>query len=126
MITPPDLLYTADHEWLKIDGDDAVVGVTTFATSAMGDVVYLDLPEVGATVTHGAACGEIESTKSVSELYAPADGEVTVINDAVLEDPSLVNSDPFGDGWLFRMTITDHPDLLDADRYTALTSGDDQ
>lgn len=121
MSNPADLQYTADHEWLKRDGDSATVGVTAYAVEALGDVVYLDLPEVGAVITAGAPCGEIESTKSVSELFAPANGTVTAINDAVVDDPSLVNSDPFGDGWLFTVRISDEPELLDAAAYTELT-----
>lgn len=121
MTNPADLQYTADHEWLKRDGDSAVVGVTAYAVEALGDVVYLDLPEVGADITAGTPCGEIESTKSVSELFAPVDGTVSAINDAVIDDPSLVNSDPFGDGWLFTVLISDEPELLDAAAYTELT-----
>lgn len=123
MSLPSDLKYTEDHEWIATDGEVSTVGVTAHAADALGDVVYLDLPAVGATIKAGDACGEIESTKSVSDLFAPADGEVLEINEAAVADPSLVNTDPFGAGWLFRMRITGTPDLLDTAAYTALTEG---
>ncbi|MGW1159725.1 glycine cleavage system protein GcvH [Streptomyces sp. NPDC002513] len=123
MSLPTDLKYTSDHEWIATDGDVSTVGVTAHAADALGDVVYLDLPVVGATIKAGEACGEIESTKSVSDLFAPADGEVVEINEAAVADPGLVNSDPFGAGWLFRLRITGAPDLLDATAYTTLTEG---
>ncbi|MFG2887681.1 glycine cleavage system protein GcvH [Streptomyces sp. NPDC048297] len=123
MSLPTDLKYTGDHEWIATDGDVSTVGVTAHAADALGDVVYLDLPAVGATISAGEACGEIESTKSVSDLFAPADGEVVEINEAAVADPGLVNSDPFGAGWLFRLRITGAPDLLDATAYAALTEG---
>jgi glycine cleavage system H protein len=117
---PSDLLYTTDHEWLRLDGDLATVGVTDFAANALGDVVLLDLPQVGATLTAGEPCGEIESTKSVSELFAPVDGEVLEVNDAVVQDPGLVNSDPFGLGWLLKLRVVSTDGLLDAEAYAAL------
>jgi len=120
MNVPTDLEYTKDHEWLRIDGDVATVGITAFAAEALGDVVYVDLPSAGAAVTRGETFGEVESTKSVSDLYAPADGEVVEVNDAVVQDPSLVNSDPFGEGWLVRVQVSGSPDLLDAAAYAAL------
>lgn len=120
MNVPTDLTYTKDHEWLRIDGDVATVGITAFAAEALGDVVYVDLPSVGASITSGDTFGEVESTKSVSDLYAPADGEVVEVNDAVVQDPSLVNSDPFGEGWLVRVRVSGSPDLLDAAAYAAL------
>ncbi|GAB7006390.1 glycine cleavage system protein GcvH [Nocardioides sp. AN3] len=120
MTIPADLTYTAEHEWLLIDGDIATVGVTAYAADALGDVVYLDLPQLGATLTAGEACGEIESTKSVSDLFAPANGEVTEINKEAVDDPSLVNLEPFGRGWLFRMTITGTLEGLDSTAYQAL------
>src|SRR5262245_26275405 len=123
MSLPSDLKYTKDHEWIATDGEVSTVGVTAHAADALGDVVYLDLPAVGATIKAGDACGEIESTKSVSDLFAPADGEVLEINEAAVADPSLVNTDPFGAGWLLRMRITGTPDLLDTAAYTALTEG---
>lgn len=120
MTVPSDLLYTTDHEWLRLDGDLATVGVTDFAANALGDVVLLDLPQVGATLTAGEPCGEIESTKSVSELFAPVDGEVLEVNDAVVQDPGLVNSDPFGLGWLLKLRVVSTDGLLDAEAYAAL------
>ncbi|MFF3543129.1 glycine cleavage system protein GcvH [Streptomyces platensis] len=123
MSLPPDLMYTGDHEWIATEGDLSTVGVTAHASDALGDVVYLDLPAVGTTIKAGDTCGEIESTKSVSDLFAPADGEVVEINEAALADPGLVNTEPFGAGWLFRMRIAGTPDLLDASAYAALTTG---
>ena len=120
MTLPTDRLYTADHEWLRIDGDTAIVGVTAFAADALGDIVYLDPPAIGSTVSAGEPCGEIESTKSVSDLVAPADGEVLETNQDVLDDPGTVNVDPFGTGWLFRMRLASTPDLLDAGGYAEL------
>ncbi|RWZ49663.1 glycine cleavage system protein GcvH [Labedella phragmitis] len=120
----PDLTtlhYTTEHEWIAVDGDVATVGITDFAADKLGDVVFVELPEVGGQVTGGTVVGEIESTKSVGELYAPVDGEVVETNDTVVDDPSLVNSDPFGAGWLVKVRFTALPDgLLDHDAYTAL------
>ncbi|MEV0461017.1 glycine cleavage system protein GcvH [Catellatospora methionotrophica] len=120
---PENLRYTRDHEWLS-DGDEPAVGITAFAGDALGDIVYLELPPVGTVVTAGDPCGEVESTKSVSELYAPADGEIVAVNPAVAEDPSLVNADPYGQGWLFRLRLTGTPELLDAAEYAALTGAE--
>jgi glycine cleavage system H protein len=124
MSVPTNLTYTAEHEWLDLQDGTATVGVTTFAAEALGDVVYVELPTVGAKVTGGESCGEIESTKSVSDLYAPADGEVVEVNQAVADDPGLLNTDPFGKGWLFRLAITGSPELLDAAAYVTLTGGE--
>ena len=117
---PQDLRYTAEHEWLRT-GEDGVVriGITSFAQEALGDVVYVSLPAVGDDVSAGDACGEVESTKSVSDLFAPADGEVLEVNEAIVEDPGAVNLDPFG-SWLFRMRMSARPDLLDAPAYAKL------
>lgn len=123
MPVPSELKYTNDHEWLAIDGDEATVGITEYAADALGDVVYVDLPEVGSTVRQGQTCGEVESTKSVSDLFSPADGEVIAINETVVADPTLVNTQPFGDGWLFRVRVTATAELLDAEAYRALTEG---
>lgn len=120
MTNPTHLQYTAEHEWIALDGDLAKVGVTAYAADALGDVVYVDLPQVGTSVTAGESCGELESTKSVSDLYAPVTGEVVQVNDAVDADPSLVNSDPFGEGWLFVVKVTATGELLDAAGYEAL------
>ncbi len=121
MSNPAELKYTEEHEWLRVEGDTAVVGITAYAAEKLGDVVYVDLPKVGATIKAGTVVGEIESTKSVGELFAPADGTVVAVNDAVVATPELVNSDPFGDGWLIKIEVTDLPELLNADQYTALT-----
>lgn len=121
MSNPKELKYTEEHEWLRVEGDNAVVGITAYAAEKLGDVVYVDLPKVGASIKAGTVVGEIESTKSVGELFAPADGTVTAVNDAVVASPELVNSDPFGDGWLIKIEVSDLPELLSADQYTALT-----
>ncbi len=123
MSIPTDLKYTREHEWVDLHGDTATIGITAFAADALGDVVYVQLPTVGSTVTAGEPCGEIESTKSVSDLYAPADGEIVEVNQAVADEPGLLNSDPLGKGWLFRMTVTGSPELLDAAAYESLTEG---
>lgn len=120
MSNPQQLRYSKEHEWLSVAEDGvSTVGITEFAANALGDVVYAQLPEVGATVTAGDSCGELESTKSVSDLYAPVTGEVVETNQDVVDDPSLVNSAPFEGGWLFKVRVTDEPaDLLSADEYT--------
>lgn len=120
MSNPTHLQYSAEHEWVALDGDTARIGVTAYAADALGDIVYVDLPAVGDTVTAGQTCGELESTKSVSDLYSPVTGEVVEVNADVDGDPSLVNSDPFGDGWLFVVKVTATTDLLDAAAYDAL------
>ncbi|MFC0529050.1 glycine cleavage system protein GcvH [Phytohabitans kaempferiae] len=126
MSVPAHLRYTPEHEWLLLDGEVATVGITAFAADALGDVVYIDLPSVGAALIGGATCGEIESTKSVSDLFAPVDGTVVEVNGEVVADAGLINSDPFGAGWLFRVRVTASHDLLDAAAYEALTEGEDR
>lgn len=121
MSNPQELKYTDEHEWLRLDGSAATVGITAYASEKLGDVVYVDLPKVGTAITAGNVVGEIESTKSVGELFAPADGTVTAVNDDVVARPELVNSDPFGAGWLIKIEVADLPKLLTADQYTALT-----
>ena len=122
---PADLRYTAEHEWIGESGDGGRVriGVTDFAQSQLGDIVYVTLPEIGSTVQAGVPCGELESTKSVSDLYAPIDGTVVARNEALDTNPDLVNSDPYGEGWMIEVEPTD-PDassaLLDADAYRAV------
>jgi glycine cleavage system H protein len=116
------LKYTAEHEWIAVDGDIARIGITAYAADKLGDVVFVDLPKVGQAVAAGRVVGEIESTKSVGELYAPVDGEVVEANDAVVADPSIVNSDPFGAGWMIAVRFTELPTLLSADEYAALTA----
>jgi len=119
------LKYTDEHEWLAVDGDTATVGITDYAADKLGDVVFVELPAVGTEITAGSVVGEIESTKSVGELYAPLAGTVTEVNDAVVDDPSLVNADPFAGGWLIKVAIADGAadGLLDRDAYVALTEG---
>ncbi|MBO1900784.1 glycine cleavage system protein GcvH [Leucobacter weissii] len=119
----PALRYSVEHEWID-DRTPATIGVSRVAADALGDVVYVELPEPGATVTAGQVCGEIESTKSVSELFSPVSGEVVAINDAVVADPSLVNSDPYGDAWLFRVAVTEEGPLLSAGEYAAANGAD--
>lgn len=122
MNIPNDLLYTEEHEWLAVDGTTVRLGITDFAQDQLGDIVYVDLPEVGAELEKDDTFAEVESTKSVGEVYAPFDGVVTSINDALVDTPELVNADPYGEGWLIEMTITVEIDgLLDADAYRALT-----
>jgi glycine cleavage system H protein len=123
MNVPSNLSYTAEHEWLSLSDGIATVGITDFAAQALGDVVYVQVPSAGSSLTAGEACGEIESTKSVSDLYSPAAGEIVEVNDAAIADPSLLNTDPFGAGWLFRIRVSDLPELLDAAAYRALTAG---
>jgi len=115
---PGTLRYSAEHEWVD-DASPATVGVTSVAADALGDVVYLELPEVGATIEAGSVVGEIESTKSVSELYSPVSGTVVEVNTAAVDDPALVNSDPFGAGWLFKVEVTALGALLSAEEYAA-------
>ncbi|MGV9556263.1 glycine cleavage system protein GcvH [Streptomyces sp. NPDC003401] len=125
MSNPQQLRYSKEHEWLS-GAEDGVstVGITEHAANALGDVVFVQLPEVGAAVTAGESCGELESTKSVSELYAPVTGEIAEVNQDVVDDPSLVNSEPFEGGWLFKVRVTDEPaELLSADEYTAFIAG---
>ncbi|MGA9489333.1 MAG: glycine cleavage system protein GcvH [Mycobacterium sp.] len=122
--TPPDLHYTAEHEWIRRTGDDTVrVGITDFAQEALGDVVFVRLPELGADLTSGEAFGEVESTKSVSDLYAPVSAKVVAVNDDLDSSPELVNSDPYGAGWLIDLQVDGDTlqkafdELLDAETY---------
>ncbi len=102
---PDDLKYTTDHEWVRIEGTVARVGITAFAQDALGDIVYVTLPEDGTAVQAGTTCGEVESTKSVSDVYAPVSGTVSTRNTALDATPELVNSDPYGEGWMFEVTV---------------------
>lgn len=120
MADKTELKYTAEHEWLDISGDVATVGITAYAAEKLGDVVFVELPAVGSAVASGTVVGEIESTKSVGELFAPVNGTVTEINDAVVDSPELVNSDPFGAGWMIKVSFDALPTLLSYDEYTAL------
>jgi glycine cleavage system H protein len=120
-VYPEDLKYTPEHEWVKADGDGPVrVGITDFAQDQLGDIVYVQLPDVGSAVRAGDACGELESTKSVSDLFAPVNGTVTAVNEALADQPDLVNSDPYGEGWLLDIEVEDTAEveaLMDADAY---------
>jgi glycine cleavage system H protein len=120
MTDKTQLNYTAEHEWVLVDGDTAIIGITEYAADKLGDVVFVELPAVGGSVTSGTVVGEIESTKSVGELFAPVDGTVAEINDAVVASPELVNSDPFGEGWLIKVTFTELPTFLSYDEYSTL------
>ncbi|MPZ01091.1 MAG: glycine cleavage system protein GcvH [Actinophytocola sp.] len=117
MDIPEHLKYTEEHEWLSLDGDVATVGVTDFAQDSLGDIVFVELPDQGSEISAGEPCGELESTKSVSELYAPVTGEVVAVNEDIRDTPELVNSDPYGEGWLFRVRVGELPELLDAADY---------
>ncbi|MPV49430.1 MULTISPECIES: glycine cleavage system protein GcvH [unclassified Pseudactinotalea] len=119
MSHPTDRAYTAEHEWVRIEAGVATVGVTSYATEALGDVVYVDLPEVGTEVIAGAACGEIESTKSVSDLFSPVSGTVSGVNSDLEAHPERVDADPYGQGWLFTVTVTDVGPTMDAAAYAA-------
>lgn len=123
---PDDLRYTPDHEWVKDQGEGIVrVGITAYAQDALGDVVYVSLPAVGDELTAGDACGEVESTKSVSDLYAPLAGEVTAVNESLDATPELINSDPYGEGWMMEIKIADPADietLLDVEAYQEQTN----
>jgi glycine cleavage system H protein len=120
MASPEELQYTAEHEWILVDGDAATVGITSYAADKLGDVVFVELPAVGSDVAEGKVVGEIESTKSVGELFAPVDGTVIEANGAVVDAPELVNTDPFGDGWLIKVRFTELPQLMSHAEYAAL------
>jgi len=125
MNIPAELRYSSDHEWVRVDGDVATIGITDYAQHALGDVVYVSVPVPGTRVTAGEPCGEVESTKSVSDIYSPVSGEITEVNADVDDDPGLVNSDPYGAGWLIRVRLDDGQQpggLLSADEYAALTA----
>jgi glycine cleavage system H protein len=118
---PDELRYTEEHEWVSQPVDEVVtVGITAYAAESLGDIVFVSLPEEGAGVEAGEPCGEAESTKSVSDVYAPVTGEVVAVNAAAEEDPSVINGDPYGEGWLFKVRITEDVDLLDAAGYAKL------
>ncbi|WP_017570087.1 glycine cleavage system protein GcvH [Nocardiopsis halotolerans] len=126
MSVPTELGYTAKHEWVVIEDGIATVGITSFAAESLGDIVYVELPEVGGEVSADETCGEVESTKSVSDVYSPVSGEVVEVNEALENEPEMVNSSPFEDGWLFRARISEEPtDLLSAEEYTKLTEGEE-
>ena len=117
-----NLRYSAEHEWVD-DSSPVKVGISQVAADALGDVVYVDLPEVGSEVTAGETCGEVESTKSVSDLYAPVSGTIVDVNQTVIDDPALLNSDPYGEGWLFTVEVTSEGELLSAEDYASANGG---
>ncbi|MGK3204887.1 glycine cleavage system protein GcvH [Amycolatopsis sp. MEPSY49] len=122
MSIPENLQYTKEHEWLKVEDGVATVGITAFAAESLGDIVFVQLPDPGSTITAGEVFGEVESTKSVSELYAPVSGEVVEVNGTTSDTPEVINSDPYTEGWLLKVRLTgDVPDLLDAAAYAAHT-----
>ena len=126
MTIPAELHYTAEHEWVSVDGTTASVGITDYAQRALGDVVFVSVPAAGTRVTAGEPCGEVESTKSVSDIYSPVTGEVSEVNGEVDEDPGLVNSDPYGAGWLMKIELDEDEGepsgLLTAAEYAELTA----
>lgn len=126
MTVPTDLLYSSDHEWVAVDGTRARIGITDYAQDALGDVVYVQAPTIGATVTAGDSFSEVESTKSVSDIYAPVSGTVVSINDSLADAPDVLNTDPYGAGWICEIEMSDPADidgLLDAVGYQALIDG---
>ena len=120
MSIPANLQYTSEHEWIRVEGTVAVVGITQYAADALGDIVYVDLPKAGTTISAGAIVGEAESTKSVGELFAPVSGDIVEANQAVIDSPELVNSDPYGAGWLFSVEFSSIGDVMSADDYEAM------
>jgi glycine cleavage system H protein len=123
---PEDLRYSEEHEWVRVEGTRVRIGITDYAQDALGDIVFVDLPDVGSEIEAGGALGEIESTKSVSELYAPVSGTVTAVNDALTGGPEVINQDPYGAGWICELELAagaDPGSLLDAGAYEALTAG---
>ncbi len=130
MTVPDQLYYTREHEWVAITGSTASVGITDHAQQALGDVVYVSAPAAGSKVTAGEPCGEVESTKSVSDIFSPVDGEVTEVNAEVEENPGLVNADPYGAGWLFKVALPGGggnlpPGLMSAAEYEELIAGEE-
>jgi glycine cleavage system H protein len=123
---PDDRRYSREHEWVRVEGSTAVIGITSFAASELGDIVYIELPEVGATLRQFGTFGVVESVKAVSDLFAPASGEVTETNGDLRASPELLNTDPFGAGWIAKVTLADSSELeqlLDAASYAELTAG---
>jgi glycine cleavage system H protein len=126
MNIPSDLRYSTDHEWVRVDGSVVTIGITEYAQDALGDVVFVEMPEQGTAVAAGETFSEVESTKSVSDIYAPVTGSVSAVNEALEAQPELLNSDPYGDGWICRIEMSDPTELdslMDADAYRTLTEG---
>jgi glycine cleavage system H protein len=123
---PDDRRYSREHEWVRVEGSTAVIGITSFAASELGDIVYIELPEVGARLSQFSSFGVVESVKAVSDLFAPASGQVTETNGELRASPELLNTDPFGAGWIAKVTLADESELeqlLDAASYAELTAG---
>ena len=126
MNVPDDLRYSTDHEWVRVDGTTVTIGITEYAQDALGDVVFVDMPEKGRSIELGESFSEVESTKSVSDIYAPVTGSVSDVNEALEAQPELLNSDPYGEGWICRIELTDTSQLdalMDAAAYRTLTEG---
>ena len=122
-VIPEGLQYTKEHEWVSVNGSIYTMGITDYAQEALGDIVYVQLPKVGETITAGKMCGEVESTKSVSEIFAPVSGTVRSVNEALSNSPEIVNSDPYGGGWLVTIELSTSPtDLLSAAAYGEITA----
>lgn len=124
-MVPADLRYTKDHEWVRVEGDEATVGITDYAANQLGDIVFVELPQPGRSLEQFATFGVVESVKAVSDLFAPVSGDVIAANDALTGSPELVNGDPFGDGWMIRVRLKESAEvdgLLDAPAYDALTA----
>lgn len=124
-MNPTDLRYTKDHEWVRVEGDTATIGITGFATDQLGDIVYVELPATATTLAQGATFGVVESVKAVSDLFAPITGEVVATNDALASQPELVNQEPYGSGWMLKLKVADASELdglLDAAAYDALNA----
>jgi len=122
-MVPPELRYTKDHEWVRLDGDRATIGITAYAADQLGDIVFVELPEIGRSLEQFATFGVVESVKAVSDLFAPVAGEVVETNGTLASEPEKVNSDPYGEGWMLRVTVADEAqlgELLDATAYDAL------
>jgi glycine cleavage system H protein len=123
-VNPPDLKYTSEHEWVRVDGGEAVVGITEFAQDQLGDVVYVELPSVGARVEQNKQFGVVESVKTASDLYSPLTGEVIAINETLADEPQAVNDAPYGEGWMIRVrpdNLSELDSLLSAEQYADLT-----
>ena len=126
MNIPEDLRYSADHEWVRLSGNSIRIGITDYAQDALGDVVFVQIPTVGAVVALGQSFSEVESTKSVSDIYAPLSGKVSQVNDALVQSPELLNSDPYGDGWICEIELSDpaqFEQLLTSSAYQSLIGG---
>ena len=125
MSYPEDLRYSKEHEWVRVDGSQGTIGITSFAANELGDIVFVELPEIGAELRQFGSFGVVESVKAVSDLYAPVSGRVVEVNDALRQSPELLNSDVYGDGWIARLELTDAGELdnlLDADAYAQQTA----